>query len=209
VLLGGLVFLLGRLNEGLAFLPPFSTVTMLVVAVAPLAELYYLWQRPLQLRYPILLSISLLSFHGTLGVNYWLLGHDLGSVQLMGTMRLDHLINLMIAMGAAMVLTIYWLRSLHKRPRRGIDWAKLAAASLLFGTIPVDYLLRTYFASLIPPHAPTRIWFGLLLLGSAGLFLLFHLLDEMVLPAPPTEDPYESLIEGIQAENQAYGEADT
>jgi len=198
VLLGVLVILLDQISALVPFWSDFSSVTMLSVAIAPLAELYYLWQRPSHLRYPLLLSICLLGFHGALGLTYWLHARQIASLTVMEAVRLDGLAALLLSGSALVVLTVYWLRSLHKHPKRWIDWVKLALANLFFATFVLDYLLRHWLPNFLPPHAPLRIWVGLLLIVSAGLFLLFHLIDEMAMPPLATPDPYDALIQEIR-----------
>lgn len=198
VLLSVLVILLDQLSGVLPFIGDFSVVTMLGVAVAPLAELYYLWQRPRDFRYPLLLSICLLGFHGALGLTYWLHARQAAALVLLPGVRMDALAALLLSTSALMVLLVYWLRSLHKQPKRWVDWIKLLLATLFFATFVFDYLLRNWLPDFLPPHTPIRIWIGMALIASAGLFLLFHLIDEMALPARQGPGPYEALIDEIQ-----------
>jgi len=199
VLLTGLIILLDQLSRFLPFIDDFSVVTMLGVAVAPLTELYYLWQRPRDLRYPLLLSICLLGFHGALGLTYWLHARGVASLLILPGLRMDALAALLLSTSALMVLLVYWLRSLHKQPKRWVDWVKLLLATLFFATFVFDYLLRTWLPNFLPPHTPVRIWIGIALIGSAGLFLLFHLIEEITLPPREGPEPYEALIEEIQS----------
>ncbi len=199
VLLSVLIILLDQLSGILPFIGDFSVVTMLGVAVAPLAELYYLWQRPRHLRYPLLLSICLLGFHGALGLTYWLHAGQAAALTLLPGMRMDALAALLLSGSALMVLLVYWLRSLHKQPQRWVDWVKLGLATVFFATFVFDYLLRNWLPTLLPPHTPIRIWIGMALIASAGLFWLFHLIEEMALPARQEASPYEALIDEIQS----------
>lgn len=200
LLLATLVMLLGQLQAIVPLLPRFSTTTLLVVAVAPLAELYYLWQRPPQFRYPLLLSISLLGFHAGLGLAYWVNARQGHPLLIVADWSLGDLVGLIGTVTAGMVLVVYWLRSWHKHPKRWPDLVKLVLATGLFGGFPALRLLRQWAAGWLPPDGELRIWLGLLALGTAGLFVLVHLIEVLLLPPRVEPTTYEEMIDEIQAE---------
>lgn len=191
------VWLLDWFNEQIHVLPSFQSTTILLVGVMPLAELYYLWQRPTHFRYPVGLTFLLLGLHAGAGLNFFFsVQKELGQTAWQGLTLEAWSVRLIGGMAVGIGL-LYLLRTHSKQPRYAVDWAKGVLVLLCFGAVAV-LALWPGLGLFLHRHGIERQLFWLIPLGSGLLFWGVHLVEVMFLPERQAPDKAGDLIEEIQ-----------
>jgi len=209
LILAALVWILASLNRNFHLMAEFSVVGILNIAIAPMAELYYLWQRPTHYRYPVMISVSLLSFHASLGLGNYLTRTGAAESPAFGTFTMGQWMDGAVTIWAAAILILYFLRTYYKKPWRGVDGIKLGLVILLFGAFILGMVAKEWLLGLSGEADMVGIWLGVVILGSIVLFVLAHLIDVLFLsPSIPEMEEYEALINEINADESSAPDAE-
>jgi hypothetical protein len=193
--LGLAVFGLDWVNQTLHVLPEFGSVPAVGVLVAPLAEMYYLWQRPLHFRYPLLLSLLLLSFHALIGFNYYTHQAAVQEAAWLGDGWVNRWVDLSMGGVASLVVGVYLLRTYHKVPKRGVDLAKAVLVLLSFGLYSCAILSQGRLTQAWEQFGLSRLWLVMVILVAALAFLVLHLVEVCLMPEPQPPATWGDLID--------------
>ncbi|MEM9983660.1 MAG: hypothetical protein AAF804_01065 [Bacteroidota bacterium] len=194
------VFALDWINEILGLLPPFSSVSISLFLILPLAEQYYLWQRPGHFSYTGTLAMLLLCFHATLAVDQyltWHLARGDGSVAWADLTQWTRLVKGIFAIGVGLA---YVGRTWAKAPRRRIDLLKLLWVECIFLAYGLIMILegQSWWASMAELSFSKNL--GRVVLVSSALMALTHLYELFFLPEPKSPDNKDELIGEIGKE---------
>ena len=200
ILMAACVFALDWINGILTVLPPFSSVSIDLLLILPLAEQYYLWQRPSHFAYTGTLAVLLLCFHANLALDQYLTWHLARGENGLAWSELTQWTRLAKGIFSIGVGLAYGGRTWAKTPRRRIDFLKLLWVECIFLSYGLLMILegQSWWIDLSGVSLSRSL--GIVVLVSSALMALTHLYELFFLPEPKAPDNKDQLISEIGKE---------